>query len=197
MTHSDLAANHHAHHRGFAGVSGTIAALSMAYGRDSSARWAASLTDLTANDRLMDIGCGPGGPARFAAKRGAVVTAIDPAPVMLRVGKALSRTARITWLEGTAESLPLGDTSVDVAWALASVHHWQNLPAAVAEVRRVLSPDGRFVAMERLTAAGARGHSSHGWTEAQAQQFAELVASSFIRVEVLRNDGHIAVTARA
>jgi ubiquinone/menaquinone biosynthesis C-methylase UbiE len=55
---------------------------------------------------------------------------------------------------------------------LATVHHWPDLDAALAEVSRVLAPHGRLVAIERHVSDGAHGLASHGWTRAQADAFA-------------------------
>jgi hypothetical protein len=38
----------------------------------------------------------------------------------------------------------------------------------------VLRPGGRFLAIERRTQPGADGLASHGWTDAQADAFADL-----------------------
>ena len=47
----------------------------------------------------------------------------------------------------------------------------------MAEVHRVLRPDGRFLALERRTTPGATGIASHGWTPEQAQAFADHLSS--------------------
>ena len=57
-------------------------------------------------------------------------------------------------------------------WSIATVHHWRDLDAGLAEARRVLAPGGRLLAIERRTRAGARGLASHGWTDEQAALFA-------------------------
>jgi len=67
----------------------------------------------------------------------------------------------------------LPDSSVSVAWSIASVHHWADLDAGLHEARRVLQPGGRLVAIERLTRPGAKGLASHGWTPGQASAFAD------------------------
>jgi ubiquinone/menaquinone biosynthesis C-methylase UbiE len=169
-----LAPNHHAHHPGFSGLSGWVAAMSMRYGRDPSAALAVDLVQLTPSDRLVDIGCGPGAAARKAAARGATVTGVDPAEVMLRTADRADRANKVRWAQGTAESLPLDDASCDVAWALATVHHWHDLEASLPEVARVLVDGGRFLAIERHVVAGAKGLASHGWTRPQADDFADL-----------------------
>ena len=171
---SSLAPNHHGHHPGFSGLTGWIAARTMSRGRTDNGELAIDLTNLTAGDRLVDIGCGPGVAARSSAERGAEVTGIDPASVMLRVARRADRRHAVAWRHGTAEALPLPDGSHDVAWSLSTVHHWRDLEAGLAEVRRVLTPDGRFLATERLVQVGATGHASHGWTAGQADRFAEL-----------------------
>jgi ubiquinone/menaquinone biosynthesis C-methylase UbiE len=174
MSTTDLAPNHHAHHAPFAGVVGLAAALTMIHGRDDDARLAIDLSGLTPGDTVVDIGSGPGVAARAAARHGATVIGVDPARVMLRVARLLThRAPRVSYRTGAAEQLPLADQSAQVAWSIATVHHWRDIDAGLAEVRRVLADSGRFVAIERHVQPGARGHASHGWTEAQAERFSD------------------------
>jgi len=166
--------NHHADYPGFAGVSGLVAALSMVVGRKSDARLAARLSGLERGDVVVDLGCGPGAAVRDAARRGAVAMGVDPAPVMLRVARLLTRSsAEVQYVRGAAESIPLPDASASIVWSIATVHHWSDMDAGLREVRRVLLPGGRLVAMERRAQRGARGHGSHGWTDEQATAFAD------------------------
>ena len=168
------APNHHGHHPGFSGPMGLVAALSMTIGRAGDAQLAARLVALTGDDRVIDVGCGPGAAVRHAASVGASVIGVDPAPVMLRVARLLTRRSpHVRYLHGAAEELPVPNASATVLWSIAAVHHWPDLDAGLREVARVLAPGGRFVALERRTQPGARGHASHGWTDAQAEAFAE------------------------
>jgi ubiquinone/menaquinone biosynthesis C-methylase UbiE len=147
----------------------------MTVGRSGDARLAVKLTGAGAGDHVVDVGCGPGAAARFVARLGAGVTGVDPARVMLGLARRLTRpSAGVTYLQGAAESLPLPDGSATVVWTIASVHHWRDLDRGLREVRRVLAPGGRFLAIERRTRPGARGHASHGWTEEHAAVFADL-----------------------
>jgi len=171
--------NHHAHYGSFSGISGLLAASSMVLGRRGDGEVAARLAGLGREDVVVDIGCGPGVAVRYAARRAAAVTGVDPAPVMLRVARLLTRPRRnLRYIAGVAEALPLPDDSATVAWALATVHHWPDLDTALMEVQRVLKPGGRFVAIEKHTVAGAQGLASHGWTDAQAEAFAECCRAS-------------------
>jgi ubiquinone/menaquinone biosynthesis C-methylase UbiE len=165
--------NHHADYPGFAGVTGLLGALLfLAIGR-AKARLAVDIASVSATDWVVDIGCGPGGAVRTAAARGARATGIDPAPVMLRVARAVTRGQDgVDWAEGTAESLPVPTGSATVVWSLATVHHWKDVTKGLAEAHRVLAPGGRVLAIERQVAPDATGLASHGWTEQQAESFA-------------------------
>src|SRR5262245_12784395 len=110
MTDSVLIPNHHADHAGFEGPLGLLAALTMV-GRGRDARLAARLAALAPSDVVLDIGCGPGTAVRHAARQGAKVSGIDPAPVMLRTARVLTRDSKVRYVEGTAEELPQPDAS--------------------------------------------------------------------------------------
>jgi ubiquinone/menaquinone biosynthesis C-methylase UbiE len=175
MTTQPSVPNHHARFPGFAGPAGLLAAVTMLPGGAGKARLAESLSELGAGDTVADIGCGPGTVARRAGRLGASVVGIDPAPVMLLLARFLTRRSSrgVRYAEGSAEALPLPDSSVSVAWSIASVHHWRDVDAGLRETRRVLRPGGRLVAIERLSRPGATGLASHGWTPEQASAFAD------------------------
>lgn len=169
------AINHHADHPGFAGVTGVLCGLVFLLVGRSKARLAADTAQLSSADHVVDVGCGPGTAARVAARRGARVTGVDPASTMLRIARLVTpRRSPITWSVGTAEALPVPDGSATVVWALATVHHWQDVDRAVAEAGRVLVPGGRMIAIERQSPPDATGLASHGWTRQQAESFASL-----------------------
>jgi len=157
-TSTPLPPNHHRDFPGFAGIGGAIAGLTMLPGAGPVARLAINLMAVSDHDHVVDVGCGPGSAARAAARRGAAVTGVDPATVMLKLARWLTpRAASITWSEGTAEALPLADHSATVLWSLKTVHHWSDLDAGLAEAHRVLVPGGRLLAIERHTQPGATG----------------------------------------
>jgi ubiquinone/menaquinone biosynthesis C-methylase UbiE len=180
------AVNHHAGHPGFAGVTGLLAGLTMIVTGGVVARLAADLAAVSDADRVVDVGCGPGTAVREAARRGARVTGVDPAPVMLRLARTLTRNRlTITWAEGAAEDLREPDGSATIVWSLATVHHWRDVTAGLAEARRVLAPGGRLLAIERRVRPGATGLASHGWTDQQAESFAaQCRADGFDSVHV-------------
>jgi ubiquinone/menaquinone biosynthesis C-methylase UbiE len=167
-----LPVNHHADHPGFSGATGALFALVFLVIGRSKARLAVDLAEVSENDRVVDIGCGPGSAVREAARRGARATGVDPSSMFLRVARAVTRDATVGWVEGTAEKVPLPDGSATVVWSLATVHHWKDVELGLGEAYRVLAAKGRLLAVERQSPPGATGVASHGWTKQQAESFA-------------------------
>jgi SAM-dependent methyltransferase len=177
-TNTDLPPNHHADHPGFTGLSAWATAWIFRIGRGGEADLAVTLTATGAHDDVVDVGCGAGIAAERAAAAGAAsVVGIDPSPAMLKVAQRGRRStdgrAIVRYVEGVAERLPLDDGAASVLWSLATVHHWKDLSAGLAEARRVLRPGGRFLAVERRVLPGAKSNASHGWVDEQAATFAD------------------------
>jgi ubiquinone/menaquinone biosynthesis C-methylase UbiE len=90
------------------------------------ARISAALGDARS---VVNVGAGTGS----YEPRDREVIAVEPSPLM--IGKRPPDAAPA--LRGVAEALPLGDQSVDVAMAIFTIHHWRDLDAGLAEMRRV------------------------------------------------------------
>jgi ubiquinone/menaquinone biosynthesis C-methylase UbiE len=110
------------------------------------ARWGAAVTPLLPDrpvDRVLDLGAGTGIFARAWPRwtRSRVV-AVEPATPMRDEMRRTGLPEQVQMLSGTAQHLPLRDTSVDVAWLSAVIHHLSDLPRCVVELRRVLTGDG-------------------------------------------------------
>lgn len=78
---------------------------------------------------VVNVGAGSGS----YEPRGREMIAIEPSPVMI----AQRPPDAAPVLQGVAEALPLEDKSVDAAMAIFTVHHWNDLTAGLAEMRRV------------------------------------------------------------
>jgi SAM-dependent methyltransferase len=96
--------------------------------------------------RVLDLGTGTGTVARGLAKRGCVVTGLDPSEPLLEQAKALANSERvdIQFVQARAEETYLPKGSFDVVTA-GTCWHWFDKPTAVLEARRVLKPLGRLV----------------------------------------------------
>ena len=89
---------------------------------------------------LLDLAAGTGKFTRLLIPSGAEVVAVEPVAAM-RTQLHASLPA-VTVLDGTAEAIPLERASVDGVVA-AQAFHWFDAPAALAEIHRVLRPEGR------------------------------------------------------
>jgi SAM-dependent methyltransferase len=87
----------------------------------------------------VDLAAGTGKLTRALLRLGAELVAIEPVASMR---EQLERAVPgVTVLDGTAERMPLGDGSVNAVF-VAQAFHWFDVPAAAAEIHRVLSPGG-------------------------------------------------------
>ena len=103
--------------------------------------------------RVADVGCGKGRFARIVKERnpGAVVIALDLAEAMLRpIPPEIERVA------ASMTALPLATAAFDGAYATESLEHAVDIPAAVAELARIVKPGGRIVIIDKNAEAWGR-----------------------------------------
>ncbi len=91
--------------------------------------------------RVLDLAAGTGKFTRLLVSSGAELVAVEPVAAMR--AELVARLPGVDALDGRAEDLPLGDGSVDAVVA-AQAFHWFDAARALAEVHRVLRPDGRL-----------------------------------------------------
>lgn len=105
--------------------------------------------------RGLDVACGTGRLLAFLhdAWPGLRLTGVDLSPPYLAEARRLiGRTARVKLVEGAAEALPFDDASLDLVVSSFLMHE---LPTeirtkALAEMARVLKPDGLVVIVDSL-----------------------------------------------
>ena len=100
---------------------------------------------LGVGDRVLDVGCGTGILTRYVAEAvlpGGSVTGVDPNAGMLAVAEKLAPDA--SFEEGVAESLPLPDESFDAVVSQFVLMFVPDRLAALQEMDRVLTPEGRI-----------------------------------------------------
>lgn len=94
---------------------------------------------LTQKHRVLDIGCGTGLASGPLVDNDFSVVGVDPSEKMLAHAKRRYPDAQ--WVVGTAEKLPFDDASFDAAIS-AQIMHRVDRAAAMAEIVRVLKPNG-------------------------------------------------------
>ena len=103
----------------------------------------------------LDVGCGTGRLLAFLheAWPGLRLTGLDlSAPYLAEARRVIGKTARVKLIEGAAEALPFNDASLDFVVSSFLMHE---LPEdirskALAEMARVVKPDGRIVIVDSL-----------------------------------------------
>ncbi|MGZ4179046.1 MAG: class I SAM-dependent methyltransferase [Solirubrobacteraceae bacterium] len=99
----------------------------------------ASVLDIGPGRVVVDLAAGTGKLTRALRGLGAELVAIEPVAGMR---EQLQRAVPgVEVLEGTAERMPLADGSVNAVF-VAQAFHWFDVPAAAAEIHRVLVPGG-------------------------------------------------------
>ena len=128
-------------------------------GRAATAALAARL-GLTPGDRVLDVGCGLGGPARhLAAKHGCSVVGLDLSPAFIEVATML--TARtgledlVRFVPGDATRLPFEPGSFDLAWTQHVAMNIAERHGFYAGIHAALRPGGRLAVYDVVADTGA------------------------------------------
>jgi MPBQ/MSBQ methyltransferase len=131
---------------------------------------------LKAGQRVLDVGCGLGGSARYlAAEHGADVTGVDLTAEYVNVARELSRLVHlddgIRFEVGSALALPFADATFDVAWTEHAQMNIEDKRTLYAEIARVLVPGGRLVFHDIFQGDGGTPHFPVPWAEDESTSF--------------------------
>ena len=125
------------------------ASLHRKYGRGDWFPWLASQIDWPCGARVLEVGCGAGWFWEAAASGLPAeldITLTDMSPGMLAEASARVRASGRDWavadMTADAASLPFADASFDIVLACHMLYHLAEPAAGVAEIVRVLKPDG-------------------------------------------------------
>ncbi len=113
--------------------------------------WVFEQADLPTGADVLELGCGEGGMWLANAGR------LPPAPhltlTLTDLSPGMVATARrrldpvipaLRWTIVDSQAIPFADASFDIVIANHMLYHVPDIPRALAEVRRVLRPEGRF-----------------------------------------------------
>lgn len=117
-------------------------------GRQASEEFISQLA-LSADNHVLDVGCGIGGTSRFVASRfGCRVTGIDLTPEFVSTGQSLcdwvGLTGQVRLTQGDATAMPFSDESFDAAFMLHVGMNIANKTGLFAEVCRLIKPGAVF-----------------------------------------------------
>jgi len=109
--------------------------------------------------RILDLGSGYGGSARYLAQTlGATVTCVNLSEIQNERNRTLNSDAglaeKITVLDGSFEDIPCPDASFDVVWTQDAILHSGDREKVFHEVDRVLAPGGEWVFTDPMQRGG-------------------------------------------
>jgi ubiquinone/menaquinone biosynthesis C-methylase UbiE len=176
-----------------AGIRGWAAGLVMAH-RSSNRRrnaWAVSLLEVRPDDRVLEIGFGPGLAIRELSNitREGYVCGIDHSELMLRQAKKRNddgiRRGIVDLRLGSVDALPSFDAPFDKILAVNAVLFWNDVDSRLAQLRGLLRPGGLIAVAHQPRGPGASDETS----AAKGREIAAaLVRAGFseVRVETMR-----------
>jgi ubiquinone/menaquinone biosynthesis C-methylase UbiE len=126
------------------------------------------VAQLRSGESVLDVGCGTGTLAIAAKERvgttGAVY-GVDASPEMIdrATKKAIKAGTEIVFKHGIVEALPFPDKSFDAVLSTLMLHHLprEAREQCAREIRRVLKPSGRVLAIDFATSGKKKGLLAH------------------------------------
>lgn len=118
---------------------------------NSGVRKISSQLKQVSGGRILDIATGDGDFIKMllnALKDFESVIGVDISKDQLQVAKDRFQNDRIKFYEMNAEQLKFPDEFFDTVCISHSLHHMPNIPLVLGEMKRVLKPDGYFIAQE-------------------------------------------------
>jgi len=137
--------------------------------------------DIPSGCELLDVACGSGQVALWAARDGVRVTGVDIAPNLVERAQARARAEGLSarFMEGDAEALPFEDATFDVVTSLVGAMFAPRPELVARELLRVCSPGGT-IAMGNWTPEGFVGQ--------MFKTFANFIAPSGMPTPLLWGD---------
>ena len=98
----------------------------------------------------LDVACGGGFSTRALVAAGHRVTGTDLTPESVVAARGATPPGAARWAVGAAERLPFSPATFGVVACRIAAHHFGDIAAFVAEVRRVLAPHGVFLLIDTV-----------------------------------------------
>ncbi len=144
-------------------------------GRNATVRLA-QLAQINGSERVLDVGCGIGGPSRFLANKfGCQVTGLDFTAEFVALAAMLAQRTRladkVTYRQGDALDLPFADASFDIVWSQNAAMNIADRDRLYGEMRRVLVPGGRLALQEIAAGPGGEPFYPAPWADDKSISF--------------------------
>jgi ubiquinone/menaquinone biosynthesis C-methylase UbiE len=165
------------------GILGRLGGIIMARTNQPCAAWVIDLLDIQSNDRVLEVGFGPGVGIQLLARLASAgyVAGVDDSEAMVAQATARNvqaiESGRVDLRHGSVESLPFEDRTFDKALAINSMQVWPDAVTGLREMCRVIKTGGRIA----LGFTPYSGQQNSGLPEL-------LTAAGFIEAHVVETD---------
>ena len=144
-------------------------------GRNATVRLA-QLAHINRSDRVLDVGCGIGGPSRYLASNfGCQVTGLDFTAEFIALAAMLAQRTRladkVTYRQGNALDLPFPDASFDVVWSQNAAMNIADRDRLYGEMHRMLRPGGRLALQDVAAGPGGEPYYPTPWASDKSISF--------------------------
>jgi ubiquinone/menaquinone biosynthesis C-methylase UbiE len=173
------------------GLWGSIAGKIMARTRSNQERirWTISLLNIRPDDRLLEIGFGPGFGIEFVSEIASegLVVGIDHSEVMVRQAskrnaKAI-RDGKVMLRLGSVSDLPKFNELFDKSFTINSIHFWTEPIDCLKELRKLLKPGGMIAVTLQPRSRSATDETTKNVGEEVATNL-ERAGFSEVRLEI-------------
>ena len=130
---------------------GRVLVRSMNLGHSNLTRWGLSKVVIPEHANVLDIGCGGGRTLETLASLVKLGKAVgidyseDSVAVARKRNQKLIVSGRVEVLHGSVSSMPFSDATFDSVTAVESYYFWPDIASDLAEIRRVMKPNGQLV----------------------------------------------------
>lgn len=101
--------------------------------------------ELSANARVLDVGCGSGRWSRYIADRVKTIDAIDPSDSVFHSARINKDKSNIRFTQASIDCIPFDDESFDMALCLGVIHHMPNPAQALKQIAAKLKPGAKLL----------------------------------------------------
>ena len=121
------------------------------------------LSPMETDTKVIDLGSGFGGTARFLASNfGCQITCVNVSETQNALKREMNEEAglsdQIDVIHGSFEEVPLPDEGYDIAWSQDAILHSSDRKAVLDEVQRLLKTEGEFIFTDPMHSEGCPPH---------------------------------------
>lgn len=144
--------------------------------------------ELAHGKRVLDLASGDGYGSMLLSATAAHVTGVDISSEAIARAKEKYQRDNLTFIKGSAVSIPLPDAAVDLVVSFETIEHLQEHESMLAEFRRVLAPGGLLLisSPDKYEYSDLPGYQNpYHVRELYRDEFIDFIQSTFPKLQIL------------